>query len=341
MKYKNSSTTKDVVGFELFINWNEPIVLCEGPFDAIAVKRNCIPLFGKQILKSLKRKIVEKKVSTIYISLDTDAISDSLKMVEEFMLLANKIVAEEINEYEKKYNKRYTFVYRIHEDPDKAKLVELKKYIKQFGYSINVDEKKLSSSINDLMKEIKGKPEENSIEKFAIRSMSKARYSTDKEKHFGLAFKNYSHFTSPIRRFPDVMVHRLLQYYINGSKPKDKLYYEVLCKHCSQMEVNATKAERESIKYKQAEFMANFIGEEFDGVITGITEWGIYVEITKTKCEGLVKISSLTDDKYDFDNEKVIIIGRRNKKSYSLGKAVKVNVTGTNIEKRTIDLDLL
>ena len=137
------------------------------------------------------------------------------------------------------------------------------------------------------------------------------------------------------------MVHRLLQYYINGSKPKDKLYYEVLCKHCSQMEVNATKAERESIKYKQAEFMANFIGEEFDGVITGITEWGIYVEITKTKCEGLVKISSLTDDKYDFDNEKVIIIGRRNKKSYSLGKEVKVNVTGTNIEKRTIDLDLL
>ena len=262
-------------------------------------------------------------------------------MVEEFMLLANKIVAEEINEYEKKYNKRYTFVYRIHEDPDKAKLVELKKYIKQFGYSINVDEKNLSSSINDLMKKIKGKPEENSIEKFAIRSMSKARYSTDKEKHFGLAFKNYSHFTSPIRRFPDVMVHRLLQYYINGSKPKDKLYYEVLCKHCSQMEVNATKAERESIKYKQAEFMANFIGEEFDGVITGITEWGIYVEITKTKCEGLVKISSLTDDKYDFDNEKVIIIGRRNKKSYSLGKAVKVSVTGTNIEKRTIDLDLL
>jgi len=266
---------------------------------------------------------------------------DTHKMVEEFMLLANKIVAEEINEYEKKYNKRYTFVYRIHEDPDKAKLVELKKYIKQFGYSINVDEKNLSSSINDLMKKIKGKPEENSIEKFAIRSMSKARYSTDKEKHFGLAFKNYSHFTSPIRRFPDVMVHRLLQYYINGSKPKDKLYYEVLCKHCSQMEVNATKAERESIKYKQAEFMSNFIGEEFDGVITGITEWGIYVEITKTKCEGLVKISSLTDDKYDFDNEKVIIIGRRNKKSYSLGKEVKVNVTGTNIEKRTIDLDLL
>ena len=131
------------------------------------------------------------------------------------------------------------------------------------------------------MKEIKGKPEENSIEKFAIRSMSKARYSTEKEKHFGLAFKNYSHFTSPIRRFPDVMVHRLLQYYINGSKPKDKLYYDILCKHCSKMEINATKAERESIKYKQAEYMANFIGQEFEGVISGITEWGIYVEIVK------------------------------------------------------------
>ena len=191
------------------------------------------------------------------------------------------------------------------------------------------------------MKEIKGKPEENSIEKFAIRSMSKARYSTEKEKHFGLAFKNYSHFTSPIRRFPDVMVHRLLQYYINGSKPKDKLYYDILCKHCSKMEINATKAERESIKYKQAEYMEKFIGQEFEGVISGITEWGIYVEIVKTKCEGLVKISSLNDDKYDFDNEKVIIVGRKFKKSYGLGQPIKVAVSGTNIEKRTIDLDLI
>jgi len=266
---------------------------------------------------------------------------DTHKLVEEFMLLANKIVAEQINEYEKKYNKKFTFVYRIHEDPDKVKLIELQKYIKQFGYTINVNEQNLSSSINNLMKEIKGKPEENSIEKFAIRSMSKARYSTEKEKHFGLAFKNYSHFTSPIRRFPDVMVHRLLQYYINGSKPKDKLYYDILCKHCSKMEINATKAERESIKYKQAEYMANFIGQEFEGVISGITEWGIYVEIVKTKCEGLVMISSLTDDKYDFNNEKVIIVGRKFKKSFGLGQPIKVAVAGTNIEKRTIDLDLI
>ena len=266
---------------------------------------------------------------------------DTHKLVEEFMLLANKIVAEQINEYEKKYNKKFTFVYRIHEDPDKVKLIELQKYIKQFGYTINVNEQNLSSSINNLMKEIKGKPEENSIEKFAIRSMSKARYSTEKEKHFGLAFKNYSHFTSPIRRFPDVMVHRLLQYYINGSKPKDKLYYDILCKHCSKMEINATKAERESIKYKQAEYMANFIGQEFEGVISGITEWGIYVEIVKTKCEGLVKISSLTDDKYDFNNEKVIIVGRKFKKSFGLRQPIKVAVAGKNIEKRTIDLDLI
>ena len=266
---------------------------------------------------------------------------DTHKLVEEFMLLANKIVAEQINEYEKKYNKKFTFVYRIHEDPDKVKLIELQKYIKQFGYTINVNEQNLSSSINNLMKEIKGKPEENSIEKFAIRSMSKARYSTEKEKHFGLAFKNYSHFTSPIRRFPDVMVHRLLEYYINGSKPKDKLYYDILCKHCSKMEINATKAERESIKYKQAEYMANFIGQEFEGVISGITEWGIYVEIVKTKCEGLVMISSLTDDKYDFNNEKVIIVGRKFKKSFGLGQPIKVAVAGTNIEKRTIDLDLI
>ena len=264
---------------------------------------------------------------------------DTHKMVEEYMLMANKIVAEKINEIEKKNHKNYTFVYRIHEDPDKEKLIELKNFIKQFGYSINTESQGLSTALNNLMKKIKNKPEESSIEKFAIRSMSKAKYSTKKEKHFGLAFRNYTHFTSPIRRFPDIMVHRLINDYLNESKPKDRLYYDILCKHCSKMEINATKAERESVKFKQTEYMSGFRGDIFEASITGVTEWGIYAEIIKTKCEGLIKISSLSDDEYSFDHRKVQIIGRNYNKSYKLGMIISVKVIDTNIEKRTIDLE--
>jgi len=266
---------------------------------------------------------------------------DTHKLVEEYMLLANKIVAELIINHEKKHNKSYPFVYRIHEDPEQQKISELKNYIKQYGYSINSNENNLAISLNNLMKDIKGKPEESSIEKFAIRSMSKAKYSTNKEKHFGLSFRHYTHFTSPIRRFPDIMVHRLVSDYTNGSKPKDKRYYDIMCKHSSKMEINATKAERESIKYKQAEYMSNFIGKKFQAVISGITEWGVYGEIIENHCEGLIKISSMKDDRYEFDNEKIRIIGRNNKKIFRLGQVIMVKVVGTDIEKRTIDLVLV
>ena len=265
---------------------------------------------------------------------------DTHKLVEEYMLLANKIVAEFIINHEKKHNKTFPFIYRIHEDPEQQKISELKNYIKQYGYSINSNEKNLAVSLNDLMKKIKGKPEESSIEKFAIRSMSKAKYSTNKEKHFGLSFRHYTHFTSPIRRFPDVMVHRLISDYTNGSKPKDKRYYDIMCKHSSKMEINATKAERESIKYKQAEYMSNFIGKEFEAVISGITEWGMYGEITENNCEGLIKMSSMKDDRYEFDDQKIRIVGRNNKKIFRLGQVIRVKVTDTDIEKRTIDLVL-
>ena len=191
------------------------------------------------------------------------------------------------------------------------------------------------------MEKIKGKPEESSIEKFAIKSMSKAKYSTNKTKHFGLAFNNYTHFTSPIRRFPDVMVHRLLYKYLNESKPEDKTYYEILCKHSSKMEINATKAERESIKFKQTEYMTAFINQEFEAIISGVTEWGIYAEIIKTKCEGLIKISSMRADYYDFDNNKIQIVGKRTKTIYQLGQKITVKVVNTDINKRTIDLELL
>lgn len=266
---------------------------------------------------------------------------DTHKLVEEYMLLANKIVAELIINHEKKHSKSFPFVYRIHEDPEQQKISELKNYIKQYGYSINSNENNLAVSLNKLMKEIKGKPEESSIEKFAIRSMSKAKYSTNKEPHFGLSFKHYTHFTSPIRRFPDVMVHRLISDYTNGSKPKDKRYYDIMCKHSTKMEINATKAERESIKYKQAEYMSNFIGKNFQATISGITEWGIYGEIIENHCEGLIKISSMKDDRYEFDSEKIRIVGRNNKKIFRLGQVIKVKVIDTDIEKRTIDLILV
>ena len=265
---------------------------------------------------------------------------DTHKMVEEYMLLANKLVAEKIISIEKKEKKSYPFVYRIHEDPEESKISELKNYIKQFGYTINTNEGSLANSLNGLMKEIKGKPEERSVEKFSIRSMSKAKYSTEKEKHFGLSFRHYTHFTSPIRRFPDVMVHRLLSDYMNESKPKEKTYYDIMCKHSSKMEINATKAERESIKYKQAEYMSLFIGKKFDAIISGVTEWGIYAEIVKTLCEGLIKISSMKDDHYIFDSEKMRITGRNSKKIFRLGQPIRVLVIDTDIEKRTIDLEL-
>ena len=265
---------------------------------------------------------------------------DTHKMVEEYMLLANKLVAEKIISIEKKEKKSYPFVYRIHEDPEESKISELKNYIKQFGYTINTNEGSLANSLNGLMKEIKGKLEERTVEKFAIRSMSKAKYSTTQEKHFGLSFRHYTHFTSPIRRFPDVMVHRLLSDYMNESKPKEKTYYDIMCKHSSKMEINATKAERESIKYKQAEYMSLFIGKKFDAIISGVTEWGIYAEIVETLCEGLIKISSMKDDHYIFDSEKMRITGRNSKKIFRLGQPIRVLVIDTDIEKRTIDLEL-
>ncbi len=265
---------------------------------------------------------------------------DTHKMVEEFMLLANKLVAEKIINHEKKNSKSYPFVYRIHEEPEREKINELQNFIRQFGYSINTSEGSLADSLNKLIKNIKGKPEERSIEKFAIRSMAKAIYSTKKENHFGLSFKHYTHFTSPIRRFPDVMVHRLLSDYLNKSKPKEKIYLDIMCKHSSTMEINASKAERESIKFKQAEFMSKYINEKFQAVISGVTEWGIYAEILDTLCEGLIKISSLKDDNYYFEAEKMRIIGRNRKKIYRLGQEIRIKVIDTDIEKRTIDMVL-
>jgi ribonuclease R len=265
---------------------------------------------------------------------------DAHKLIEEFMLLANKHVATFVYDY-KKGKEKNTFVYRIHDFPDPDKVKDFAMFARQFGHKMQVDESSISGSLNKLMEEIEGKPEQNVLEQLAIRTMAKAKYSTEPKGHFGLAFQHYSHFTSPIRRYPDMMVHRLLQRYLDDEKPADKLEYEEKSMHSSEREKRAADAERASIKYKQVEFMTYAEKKIYDGLISGVTEWGIYVEIVETKCEGMVRMSDMTDDFYEFDEKKYRIVGRRSKKIYTLGDRIVVKVKRTDIDKRLIDLVLL
>ncbi|MCX2679052.1 ribonuclease R [Galbibacter sp. EGI 63066] len=260
---------------------------------------------------------------------------DANKLIEEFMLLANKKVAEYIGKQKK------TFVYRIHDEPDDEKLMLLQGVISKFGYRINMKSKKtLTSSLNELLEDVQGKKEQNLVDTLTIRTMSKAVYSTDNIGHYGLAFDYYSHFTSPIRRYPDVMVHRLLQYYLDGGNSVNQEQYEEKCKHSSNMEYLATSAERNSIKYMQIKFMENRYDEEFLGVISGVTEWGIYVEIIENKCEGMIRIRDIKDDYYTFDEDQYALIGEVSKNSYQLGDEVFVKLKSTDLAKRHLDFEL-
>ncbi|HEY3402116.1 MAG TPA: ribonuclease R [Ohtaekwangia sp.] len=262
---------------------------------------------------------------------------DAHKLIEEFMLLANKRVATYVYELRKGKEKN-TFVYRIHDSPDPDKVKDFSVFAKQFGHKVNVEEQSISRSLNKLMEEIEGKPEQNILEQLAIRTMAKAKYSTEVKGHFGLAFAHYSHFTSPIRRYPDMMVHRLLQHYLDNGKPVSTEEYEEKCVHASEREKRAADAERASIKYKQVEFMTYAEKKVYEGLISGVTEWGIYVEIIETKCEGMIRLADLTDDFYEFDERNYRIIGRKTKKIYTLGDRIKVKVKKTDIDKRLIDL---
>jgi len=267
-------------------------------------------------------------------------MKDSNQLIEEFMLLANKRVAEFIGQVAKG-KKAKTFVYRIHDKPDPEKLAKFSNFIQRFGYSINTtSHKNITTSINELLDEIQGKKEQNVIETLAVRSMAKAVYSTKNVGHYGLSFPFYTHFTSPIRRYPDMMVHRMLTSYINGDESKNKGKYEEMCKHASEMERRAAEAERASIKYKQVEFMKDHIGEEFDGIISGVTEWGFYVELNDSKCEGLVHIRELDDDYYFFDEDNYAIIGKRSKKEYQLGDPVRISIVRADLQKKQLDYTL-
>ncbi|MCH7524025.1 MAG: ribonuclease R [Bacteroidetes bacterium] len=260
------------------------------------------------------------------------------KLIEEFMLLANRKVAEFIG----KQKPEKTFVYRVHDEPNDSKLAVLKGIVSRFGYKLNFsDRKSTTRSLNNLLKGVNGKKEQNLVDTLTIRCMSKAEYTTKNIGHYGLAFDYYSHFTSPIRRYPDVMTHRLLQYYLDGKKSANQDIYEDKCKHSSNMEYLATKAERDSIKYMQIKYMQNYKDQEFLGVISGVTDWGIYVEIIENKCEGMVRIRDIKGDYYIFDESQYALIGNNTKNKYQLGDEVIVKVKQTDLVKRHLDFHLI
>lgn len=263
------------------------------------------------------------------------------KLIEEFMLLANKKVAEIIGKVSGN-SKAKTFVYRIHDKPDVEKLEKFSQFIHKFGYSIKTGSNKaIASSLNQLLTDIEGTKEQDIIENLAIRSMAKAEYSTGNVGHYGLSFDHYTHFTSPIRRYPDMMVHRLLDAYLKGESSKSKQKYEKMCQHSSEKERKAAEAERASIKYKQVEFMSDKIGEHFEGVISGVTEWGIYVEIIENKCEGMVPLRELEGDFYVFDEDNYCITGKKSKIKYQLGDNVTIEIVRANMAKKQLDFKMI
>ena len=263
---------------------------------------------------------------------------DANKLIEEFMLLANRTVAESIGKV-KKGQKKKTLPYRIHDNPDPQKMETLRQFIVKFGYKVKTDGTKsaMARSLNKLMDDCNDKPEAKMIQSVALRAMMKAKYSVHNIGHFGLAFDYYTHFTSPIRRYPDTMVHRLLPRYANGGRSANEKHYEELCEHCSEMELVAQNAERDSIKYKMVEFMADKVGETYDAHISGITSYGIYAEIDENHCEGMIPMRDLGDDYYDFDERNFCLVGRRHHHKYQLGDAIRIQVARADLEKKQLD----
>ena len=317
--------------------------------------------FDKEILKlnELAYKLRDRKFKNGAISFETTEVKfkldeqgkptgvyvkerkDAHKLIEDFMLLANRKVAEFVSK-KGKGKQKYTFVYRTHDSPKPDSLASFAQFAARFGYKINTkSDKETAKSLNFLMQDVEGKKEQNVLTHLAIRSMAKAIYTTKVTSHYGLAFDYYTHFTSPIRRYPDVMVHRLLFHYLNGGQSANAEHYEKLCEHCSQMEKKAADAERSSVKYKQAEFLKDQIGSIYTGIISGVTEWGMYVEIIENKCEGMIRLRDISDDFYTLDEKNYQIIGQRKKKVYRLGDEVEIKVKNVDLTKKQIDFSLV
>ncbi|MBE6308152.1 MAG: ribonuclease R [Bacteroidales bacterium] len=269
--------------------------------------------------------------------------NESHQLIEEFMLLANRTVAEKIGR-KAPGNTPKTFVYRIHDQPDPEKLAMLSKFVSKLGYKMRSGSGRTTSAtaMNNLLKDVHGTKEQNVIEQISLRTMQKARYSTENIGHYGLAFRYYTHFTSPIRRYPDLLVHRLLtRYLLQGARSVSLPKYEDFCDHCSAQEQVAANAERASIKYKQVEFMSERIGEEYDAVISGVTEWGIYAEINENKCEGMIPLRTLQGDYYEFDDANYCLVGRRTHRRYTIGDAVRIRIVRANLERKQLDFELV
>ena len=287
--------------------------------------------------KEVKFKLDEENQPTgVYFKVSRDANH----LIEEFMLLANKSVAEFIGKAKSGQTSGQTFVYRIHDDPDPTKLQDLSTFVRQFGHEVRLSSKTaITRSLNKMLDEVKNTPEANMIETLTIRTMSKAKYTTQNIGHYGLAFEYYTHFTSPIRRYPDVMVHRLLQHYLDGGKSPNYGTYEALCEHSSEREKAAADAERASIKYMQAVFLEKHVGESFMGVISGVTEWGVYVELVDNYCEGMIRIRDFRDDYYVFDSKNFCIEGESSGRIYQLGDPMKITVKNVDLERKQIDFE--
>lgn len=269
--------------------------------------------------------------------------NESHQLIEEFMLLANRTVAETIGRKTAKSQPK-TFVYRVHDTPDPEKLTVLARFVAKLGYKMKSSSGRTTSpaALNNLLGEIKGTKEQNVIEQISLRTMQKAKYSTENIGHYGLAFKYYTHFTSPIRRYPDLLVHRLLtRYLVQNSRSASQAKYEDFCEHCSAQEQVAANAERASIKYKQVEFMSEHIGEEYDAVVSGVTEWGIYAEINENKCEGMIPLRTLQDDYYEFDDANYCLVGRRTHRKYMIGDAVRIRIVRANLDRKQLDYELV